>query len=275
MGLVAPVGIVAFQDHVRAARVVRKLVRAGADRFRGLVEIGRFRRRAEVVAAAGRPFHALAAVSRGGQDAESRHAVRQERHRVRGLEHDGQRVGRLDGLEAAGVDREGRRRVLHLRDAAERIDHVLRREIGAARELYARAQLELPGLVVDGPPGGGELGHELLRLVGRGERLEDVASHVVVGTHIVEMRVDRRDLGRDADLQFLRRRRSCRNKNQARPSERRNCMFHLFSSGLPADVVSALSTYSTMFGTGTQVTSLALIRAIRNIRCMHCQPSFV
>ena len=95
----------------------------------------------------------------------------------------------------------------HVRHAVDRERDVLGGELAAVVELDALAQLELPGLVVDRLPRRREPGNHLRVRVHLHELVEDVLGDVVVGKEVEEVRIDRRDVGGDRDLQLLRARR--------------------------------------------------------------------
>ena len=71
-------------------------------------------------------------------------------------------------------------------------------------ELHVRPQLEFPGRVVDRLPRQREAGLGLEVLVLQHQRVEEVLRHLDVGIEGVELRIERRGLGLDADLEFLR-----------------------------------------------------------------------
>ena len=75
----------------------------------------------------------------------------------------------------------------------------------------ALAQLEFPRLVVDRLPRRREARDHLRVGIHLHELVEDVLGDVVVREQVEEMRIDRRDVGGDRDLQFLRR---CGNGDQ-------------------------------------------------------------
>ena len=204
-----------------AARVIGQLVRSGADGLGRVVELRRFRRRPHGFAPARLVDDVAAAVGRGRQHAEGREAVRQQRQRLARLDHQRQRVGRVDGVDAAGEHGEGGGGVLDRRNPAQRIDHVPGREISAVREPDVRAQLEFPRPIVDRPPRGGEARDELLLLVIGDEPLEDVLPEGVVGAEIMEMRIDRRHLGGHPDLELLRHAGDSRSESQQVNPEQR------------------------------------------------------
>ncbi len=202
--LVAPIGVVALQHDAVALGVAHEPVGPGADR--GLAGIERLGLGigADVLAFLAVERHRAGAVLLGGQDARWSKARWQQRIRLVGRDHHGERIGRRHAGDRAHVDAERRRRVLHPRRAAERIDHVVGGEVVAVGELHARPQLELPGRVVEGAPRHGEARLHQLVLVLVGQPVEDVLEQRVVGREIVEVRVHRRGLGREPDLEFLR-----------------------------------------------------------------------
>ena len=99
------------------------------------------------------------------------------------------------------------RAVRHRRHAIDRERDVLGRQLAAVVELDALAQLELPRLVVERLPRRRDAGNHPRVRVHLHELVEDVLGDVVVGKQVEEVRVDRRDVGGDRDLELLRRRR--------------------------------------------------------------------
>jgi hypothetical protein len=71
-------------------------------------------------------------------------------------------------------------------------------------ELDAAAQLEFPGERIDGLPGFGQSRNRPLALIAKYQIVEDVRRDVVVRRHIVIVRIDRGDVGPDADGQIGR-----------------------------------------------------------------------
>ena len=93
-----------------------------------------------------------------------------------------------------------------LRHAVDREHDVLGGQLAAVVELDALAQLELPRRVVDRLPRRREARDHPRVGVHLHELVEDVLGDVVVREQVEEMRVDRRDVGGDGDLQLLRQR---------------------------------------------------------------------
>ena len=201
--LVAPVAVVALEDDAIPLGEARKLVGPGADRRRTGVEGLGLREGACPLAFLSVERHLARAVRLRRQDEDGRGFARQHRIGPRRRYHQRQRVGRRHAGDAARVDRERRRRVLHPRRAAERIDDVVGGEVGAVGELDARPQLEFPGGVVDVAPGQREARYDRLVLVLVRQPIEDVPQQRVVGGQIVKVRVHGRGLGRQPDLELL------------------------------------------------------------------------
>ena len=91
-----------------------------------------------------------------------------------------------------------------LGDAVDRERDVLGRELAAVGELDALAELELPRRRVDRLPRRREAGDHLRVGVHLDELVEDVLGNVVVREEVEEVRVDRRDVGGDRDLELGR-----------------------------------------------------------------------
>lgn len=187
--LLAPVGVVARQLQAVALGERDELVRSGADQRAAVVEI------------VGAGF--LGGLLR--HDVEGRQVVRHQRVRSVGGDAHGQLVERRDVLEAACVDGVRRRAVLDGGRPGQRVHHVGRGEFAAVVELHAGAQLELPHGVADGPPGDRQAGPHAHLVVLGDQRLEQVLGDVRVGGDVVEVRVERGDVARQADHQRGRR----------------------------------------------------------------------
>ena len=188
--LLAPVVVVADEVDAVAGGVLDELVASAADRRLAAVEVlGR---------GAGR--HLLR------HDVDRRQVVGRERIRRRVLEAD--RVGIDDLLRDDRLRVRGERAgaVRHVRHAVDREHDVLGGQLAAVGELDALAQLEFPRLVVDRLPRRREPGDHLRVRVHLHELVEDVLGDVVVREQVEEMRIDRRDVGGDGDLEVRRRR---------------------------------------------------------------------
>ena len=102
------------------------------------------------------------------------------------------------------IGSEARWAAFDIRRALEREHHIVGREWRSIVELHAFAQLEFPGRVVDGLPGHGQPRAQTLLFVGHDQSVKDDPSQGIVGAQIVEMRVDGRRLGFQADSELSR-----------------------------------------------------------------------
>ena len=200
--LLAPVGVVARELDAIAVGVSNELVAAAADRRLARVEVlGR---------RAGRDLLR--------HDVDRRQVVGRERIRRRIAEADRVGIDDLLGDDRLRVRGERSRAVRDERHPVDRERDVLGSQLAAVVELDPLAQLELPRLVVDRLPRCRDARNHLRVRIHLHELVEDVLGDVVVREQVVEVRIDRRHVGRHRDLQLLA---ACRHGE-----ERRHCNRH-------------------------------------------------
>ena len=97
-------------------------------------------------------------------------------------------------------------------------------------ELDAFAQLEFPRLVVDRLPRRRETGNHFRIGIHLHELVEDVLGDVVVRKQVEKMRIGGRHVGRDRNLELLRRGRRC--EGQQRHDHDRDGQANEFAKGV-------------------------------------------
>ncbi len=186
--LLAPIVVVAHQFDAVAIHVAHEFEAAAAHSSLARVEILR--------RCTGRDLFR--------HDVDRRQVVGRQRIRRRVLEADRVRVDDLLRDDRLRVRGERPRAVRNQRHAVDRERDVLGGELAAVVELDALAQLVLPRRRVDRLPRRRDPRDHPRVGVHLHELVEDVLGDVVVREEVEEVRVDRRDVGRDGDLEILR-----------------------------------------------------------------------
>ena len=138
-------------------------------------------------------------------DVNRRHVGGDQRVRGRRLEANRVRIDNFLAGDGLGVSHEGTRAIRDLRHAVDRERDVLCRELAAVVEFHPFAQLELPGQRIDHLPRGREARNHFRVRIHLHELVENVLGHVVVRKQVEKVRIHRRDVGGNRDLQLLRR----------------------------------------------------------------------
>ena len=196
--LVAPVVVVASEFDAVAAHVADELEAAAADRRLAAVEV------------VGRRVG-------GGllrHDVDRRQVVGRQRIRRRIFQADRIRIDDLLADDGLGVGREAARAVGDERDAVDRERDILGGQFRAIVELHTLAQLVFPRRRVDRLPRRREARDHLRIRIHLHELVEDVLGDVVVGEQVEKMGIDRRDIGRDRDLEVGGKRGLCRKRGR-------------------------------------------------------------